>query len=119
MSVHRLVVLVALLLALGACGTDPPPTPAGSGPVDREIVVTISKKEVSPATARYEVASGTLVRITATSDVDDSLHVHGYDRSVTLRAGVPGSLDLRADRTGLFEVETHDTRLVLFQLVVR
>jgi hypothetical protein len=45
--------------------------------------------------------------------------VHGYDVELPLAAGTPGSITLRADRTGLFEVETHKSKLVLFQLVVR
>ncbi|MDG6104084.1 hypothetical protein Daura_12405 [Dactylosporangium aurantiacum] len=91
------------------------PSPA----VDKEVVVTVAKRKVTPPTGRVEVAKGSLVRITVTSDVADELHVHGYDRSLALPAGAPASLDLRADRTGLFEVETHATHLVLFQLVVR
>ncbi|WP_449345278.1 hypothetical protein [Streptomyces narbonensis] len=33
--------------------------------------------------------------------------------------GVPAALTLTADRTGLFEVETHESGLLLTQLVVR
>lgn len=92
---------------------------APSPTVDKEVVVTVVKRKVSPPTSRVEVAKGNLVRITVTSDVADELHVHGYDRSLPLPAGAPASLELRADRTGLFEVETHASHLVLFQLVVR
>ncbi|MFG1841657.1 hypothetical protein ACGFH8_24910 [Micromonospora sp. NPDC049175] len=105
-----------------AATTAPSPTasPTPSAPsADREIVVTIAKRRISPPTGRVTVAKGQLVRITVTSDVSDELHVHGYDLGARLPAGTPGSVEFRADKTGLFEVETHETELVLFQLVVR
>ncbi|MGC4812787.1 hypothetical protein ACLQ29_19875 [Micromonospora sp. DT228] len=105
-----------------AATTAPSPTasPTPSPPAaDREIVVTIAKRRISPPTGRVTVAKGQLVRITVTSDVSDELHVHGYDLGARLPAGTPGSVEFRADKTGLFEVETHETELVLFQLVVR
>ncbi|MBQ0900946.1 hypothetical protein [Micromonospora sp. U21] len=104
------------------------PTPSGSATpsasastpaVDRQITVTIAKRRVDPPTARVTVGKGELVRITVTSDVSDELHVHGYDLGARLPAGTPGSVEFRADKTGLFEVETHESELVLFQLVVR
>ncbi|MFI7594370.1 hypothetical protein [Micromonospora sp. NPDC049359] len=99
----------------------PTPTPAASTPaaVDREITVTIAKRRITPPTGRVTVNKGQSVRITVTSDVADELHVHGYDLGARLPAGTPGSVEFRADKTGLFEVETHETELVLFQLVVR
>ncbi|MEV0562908.1 hypothetical protein [Dactylosporangium sp. NPDC050588] len=142
------VLAAALVLALTGCSADPatpapapstttataaaagadapsptagtssaPPSPAAT--FDKEIVVTVAKKKVTPPTGRVEVAKGNLVRITVTSDIADELHVHGYDKSLALPAGAPASLELRVDRTGLFEVETHASHLVLFQLVVR
>ncbi|PWR11904.1 hypothetical protein DKT68_04550 [Micromonospora acroterricola] len=92
-----------------------PSTPA----VDRQITVTIAKRRVDPPTGRVTVGKGQLVRITVTSDVPDELHVHGYDLGARLPAGTPASVEFRAEKTGLFEVETHESELVLFQLVVR
>ncbi|MEU4555918.1 hypothetical protein [Micromonospora violae] len=109
-----------------ATATAPTPTATGTPsatatatPVDREITVTIAKRKIDPPTGRVTVSKGELIRITVTSDVPDELHVHGYDLGARLPAGTPGSVEFRADKTGLFEVETHDTELVLFQLVVR
>jgi hypothetical protein len=95
--------------------TPPPSTPA----VDKQITITIAKKKVTPRTGRIEVTKGNLVRVTVTSDVADALHIHGYDLEVDLPANTPRSIEFRADQSGLFEVETHDSHLVLFQLVVR
>ena len=62
---------------------------------------------------------GDRVTLRVTSDRADTLHVHGYDRELPLPAGKPATLTLTADRTGLFEVETHESGLLLTQLVVR
>jgi hypothetical protein len=97
--------------------TSAPPSPVAA--FDKEVVVTVAKRKVTPPTGRVEVGKGSLVRITVTSDVADELHVHGYDKTLALPAGSPASIDLRVDRTGLFEVEAHSSHLVLFQLVVR
>jgi FtsP/CotA-like multicopper oxidase with cupredoxin domain len=139
-----MIVLAVTLAALSACGDDPavttpapatstttassptpgaasaPPSPvASAAAADKEVVITIAKKKITPPTSRVEVAKGDLVRVTVTSDVPDEVHIHGYDKTLRLSPGTPASLDLRADKTGLFEVETHETQLVLFQLVVR
>ncbi|WP_327040749.1 hypothetical protein OG400_24900 [Micromonospora ureilytica] len=99
--------------------TATPSASASTTAVDQQITVTIAKKRVDPPTGRITVGKGKLVRITVTSDVADELHVHGYDLGARLPAGTPGSVEFRADKTGLFEVETHESELVLFQLVVR
>ncbi|WP_444947236.1 hypothetical protein [Micromonospora ureilytica] len=99
--------------------TATPSASASTAAVDQQITVTIAKKRVDPPTGRITVSKGQLVRITVTSDVADELHVHGYDLGARLPAGTPGSVEFRADKTGLFEVETHESELVLFQLVVR
>ena len=55
-----------------------------------------------------------------TSDVPDELHVHGFgDPEVELVAGRPATLELLADEPGLYEVETHETDLLLTQILVR
>jgi len=106
-------------VASSTAGVAPSAPPPAVAAVDKEIVVTVADKKVTPPTGRIEVRRGATVRITVTSDVADDLHVHGYDLTTSLPAGQPAAIDFRADRTGLFEVETHDTHLVLFQLVVR
>jgi hypothetical protein len=102
-------------------GSPLPTTSPGSKlpAVDREIVVTVAKRKVNPPAGRIPVARGSTVRITVTSDIKDELHVHGYELKLALPAGSPASTDFRADKDGLFEVETHDSNLVLFQLLVR
>ncbi|MER5873622.1 hypothetical protein [Streptomyces sp. NPDC002044] len=117
----------------------PPPTPAptptpgqpsGQAPgqtrgqtpgqaVDRTVTIAVRDGKVSPAPARTELKRGERVALRVTSDRADTLHVHGYDKELTLPAGQEATLVLTVERTGLFEVETHASGLVLTQLVVR
>ncbi|RJL34604.1 hypothetical protein [Bailinhaonella thermotolerans] len=86
---------------------------------DETITVRIAGGRVSPPPGRVEIAKGRRVRIEVTGDKPDTVHVHGFDIERALTPGTPAVVEFTADRTGLFEVETHDSRLVLTQLVVR
>ncbi|WBB62945.1 hypothetical protein O7599_10605 [Streptomyces sp. WMMC500] len=95
----------------GADGSD-----AGAGTT---VEIAVRDGRVSPAPGRVEVGPGERVTLRVTSDTDDELHVHGYDETAVLRAGEPAELAFTADRTGIFDVETHGSGLVLTQLMVR
>ncbi len=101
----------------GLTGQQPAQQPAETR--DKTISVRISDGKVEGVPARVEVDRGTPVRIEVTSDRGDELHVHGYDKTVQLPAGSPAAVAFVADVPGVFEVETHDSGLLLFQLVVR
>lgn len=79
--------------------------------------IEISEGRVEgPDVVRVEL--GETVEVVVSSDVDDEIHVHGYDLFFELRAGVPNQLTFTADVSGIFEVETHDTHVHLFDLEV-
>ena len=61
---------------------------------------------------------GQTVRITAVSDVSESLHVHGYDKTLDLKPGKPGSVEFKTSTKGIFEVETHESGKLVFKLQV-
>ncbi|GGS64438.1 hypothetical protein GCM10010156_24410 [Planobispora rosea] len=128
-----LAVLGACLLA-SACtistghhdpGTDhtvataPPAYDTYGAPKGPTLTITIAGGRVTPAPGRAEVVRGHAVRLVVTSDTADELHVHGFDLTRPLEPGRPVTVDFIADRTGLFEVETHGSGLVLTQLLVR
>ncbi|MFE2559433.1 hypothetical protein ACFXGT_26050 [Streptomyces sp. NPDC059352] len=94
----------------------PSPRPSDTG---RTVTLTISGKTVQPPPSRIELKKGERLTLRVTGDRADTLHVHGYDRELPLSPGIPATLTLTADRTGLFEVETHESGLLLTQLVVR
>jgi hypothetical protein len=57
---------------------------ASSGPATEteqavEISVAVTDGKVEPEPRRVEVAKDSQVRLIVTSDVDDELHVHGYE----------------------------------------
>ncbi|MFD7715541.1 hypothetical protein [Streptomyces sp. NPDC059814] len=105
--------------ALTATATTPPAsTPAEPAP-GTTLEISVRDGKVSPAPGRAEIKKGRTVRLRVRSDHDDTLHVHGYDKEARLPAGRTVTLTFTADRTGLFEVETHESDLLLTQLVVR
>jgi plastocyanin len=107
--------------ASSPAGTSTMPADPSSDPAENVIPVevTIAGGQVDPPPARVDVRVGQTVRITVTSDEPDKLHVHGYDIETELAAGQPATVELVADQPGLFEVETHEQALQLFQLVVQ
>jgi hypothetical protein len=132
-----MLILIVTLLVAGCGGDDDPattaspssspPTLSSSAPTTpsetafagTEIVVEVSDGKVSPPTHRVKIAKGTAVRLLVTSDVDEELHVHGYDILQELPAGQQATLDFTADQAGVFEVESEKNGLQLVQLEVR
>jgi hypothetical protein len=117
-----------LLLVSGCAGgsaTGGPGTSSGTPlssakPVKAtNIVVSVKDGKVSPTTHRVKVAAGSSVRILFSSDVDDEVHVHGYDIEQSVSAGQSVTIEFTADQTGVFEVETHESNLLLLQLQVQ
>jgi hypothetical protein len=135
------LVVLAAVLALTACGgtdddtatvgptvtatTAPPEAPAEPAEADvteddAEVVnITVAGGEVSGVEPRTQIAVGTRVRLSITTDAADEVHVHGYELTQRLAAGETASLEFVADRPGIFEVELHDTQLVLTRLQVQ
>lgn len=99
----------------------PTPTQATSAPASDpvvEIAVTVEGGAVTPAPANVPVPLGSDVLLTVTSDVADQIHVHGYDVEQQVKSGGTATLELTADQPGTFEVETHESELLLLKLVV-
>lgn len=98
--------------------TTTPPSSEPTPDADVTIEATIADGKVSPSTQTVKAKAGQKVRITVTSDVDDEIHVHGYDEEVELKAGRPGSVTFTADTKGTFEIETHESGKLIAKLVV-
>ncbi|MEV4244791.1 hypothetical protein AB0J63_15420 [Streptosporangium canum] len=102
--------------------TAPPAYDSYGAPKGPTVEIAITGRKVVPVVpppGRVEVARGQVVRLVVTSEVADEIHVHGFDLTRRLEPGRPVTIDIVADRIGLFEVETHDSGLVLTQLAVR
>lgn len=96
-----------------------PATPDVPGDGVELLEFEIVGGRASPPLDRVEVEQGTAVRIVVTSDQPDAIHLHGYDLEAPIGPGEEGVIEFTADQTGLFELETHDTGLVLAQLQVQ
>lgn len=95
-------------------GTTPPPSQA-----DATFEFDIVDGSASPSLLRESVGQGATVRIVVTSDRADELHLHGYDETAEVGPDQPGVIEFVADQTGQFELETHDSGIVLLQLQVQ
>lgn len=145
---QRYAVVLAMTLTVVACGdpagdgtTAPEPTTSTSGqtpttgpiPATSEPPTTTTPRststtspsidvEFSGATVAgpdlFEVGLGETVDVWVLSDVDDEMHVHGYDLFFDLQAGVPFQLTFPADIPGIFEVEVHAGHTRLFEIRV-
>lgn len=86
---------------------------------DVETEITLKDGQVTPPPGRVEAEQGQIVRLRVSSDVEDTVHVHGFDLEAAIRPGEPAVITFEADQSGVFEVETHDDPLILTQLQVR
>lgn len=55
------------------------------------------------------VDQGDAVRFRVRSEVDDEVHVHGYNITRTVPAGETVNISFVADLEGVFEIELHET----------
>lgn len=95
----------------------PTATPAEPTPAVT-VDITIAGGKVSPVAKTVRVGRGETVRVTAVSDVEESVHIHGYDRTLTLSPGRPAQVSFPADQSGVFEIETHDSGTLVAKLTV-
>ena len=92
-------------------------TPASTADVTVDVSIA-GGKITAGGQAVVKAKPGQTVRITAVSDVPESLHVHGYDKTLDLKPGKPGSVEFTTSTKGIFEVETHESGKLVFKLQV-
>ncbi len=78
---------------------------AGSGSLP---TIVIADGEPVGGVAELEFSAGDRIRFQVESDVEDEIHVHGYDLSEDVTAGGATSFDFPADIEGIFEVELEE-----------
>ncbi|NHC45810.1 cupredoxin domain-containing protein [Motilibacter aurantiacus] len=122
------VALALALTALAGCGSagdtsaaEPAadqPAAAVTAEPSKVVTVSVQDGKVVPEPTTVTVKTGDVVRIDATSDQEDTVHVHGIDAELSLDPDVPGQLTFVAKPSGSYEVETHESGLLLFRLDV-
>lgn len=90
----------------------PKPTPP---PIPKVIV-----KDGEPQGGELELEfnEGEMIRFEVKSDVDEEIHVHGYDESKEVKAGETAKLSFKADISGIFEVELENSAVPIASLQV-
>lgn len=98
----------------------PTPAPAESTASTADVVVAVVVKagKVTPNGANVRVEDGQRVQVSLDSDATESIHVHGYDKTVEVKPGGTDQVTFVADQKGVFEVETHETEKLVAKLIV-
>lgn len=88
---------------------EPTPLTAASAPAaaDKTFKLDLRNHKIVSGPAVITVAQGDTVTLQIVSDKADELHLHGYDLTLKLAAGVPAELSFVADRSGRFDYELH------------
>lgn len=96
-------------------GSNTPPPPGAS---IKTITLTIKDKKLQSDKNIFTVTDGDEVKMVITSDEDEEVHVHGYDRAIELKKDVPGELHFAANLTGRFpfELEKSGTELGILEV---
>ena len=76
------------------------------------------KGEVVSKPESAQVNQGDSVVISVMSDVDEELHLHGYEKEVEIEAGETGEISLTATISGRFPIELHDSDMEIGSLEV-
>ena len=108
---------VGLSLLLAACSSSGS-VAASSGAPTKDIAITYTNGQIDPPAGKVQVAVGTHVHLTVTSDVAEEVHNHYDDDEVEVPAGGTATFDFVATNPGVYEVELHHADKVLMQLQV-
>jgi hypothetical protein len=73
----------------------------------RQFAITIKERKVEAATSVIRVSQGDAVEIVLIGDEAAELHLHGYDRKLSLAPSVPGTIKFMAKIAGRFSLEAH------------
>lgn len=105
---------VAALLA--GCGDDEGGRDGG-GADDGSIVLEFEDGELVGGSRQEDVGLGDTVRMSVVGDVDDEIHVHGYDLYLRPPEG-ESELEFDAIIPGTFEVELEGSGRLLLRMTV-
>jgi len=76
----------------------------------KQFELVVKDKKVVSGSGDIKVAMGDMVSVTVTNDTDEEVHLHAYDVSIELRAGVPGTLTFMATASGRFPIELEGSK---------
>jgi hypothetical protein len=93
--------------------------PEGKKPDEPKVpVIEIEAGQPVGGVAEIEVAKGDSIRFVVESDVDEEVHLHGYDVSQDVAAGGRVEFDVPATAEGVFEVELEHSVVPIAEISV-
>lgn len=135
----RWLIALAVLIGLGlsACGgtddegpaagtvtTEAAPTTAEATTTEaapegpRQIRITYRGGKLSGDSGTVRVARGDEIELIVRADVEDEVHVHGYDLFTEVAPGHPAKISFAADQRGTFTIELEHLHLRIAKLRV-
>jgi len=90
----------------GASNSEPTAT-AEAAPEPPPVEIGVRNYKVVGGAKRIEVEKGDTVRLLIRSDVEDEIHVHGYDLYGNPAPGKPARFKFKAKLEGEYEIEGH------------
>ncbi len=97
------------------------PTASSSAQISnsKSFDLVVKNKKLVSGPDTLKVTEGDQVTINITSDEDEELHLHGYDKSVDLTKNQPSSLTFQAILTGRFPYELEKSKTEIGALEVQ
>jgi hypothetical protein len=84
----------------------------------QRVVVVVQNGQPVGGVVEAEIKQGTQVVLVVRADVEDEVHLHGYDLAAEVAPGRPARIRFRADVAGEFEVELEERVVPIAELVV-
>jgi hypothetical protein len=84
----------------------------------QRIVVRVENGEPVGGAQNYDIEQGKEVVFIVRADVEDEVHIHGYDLSTDVAPGQQGKITFTADDPGEFEVELEQRAVPIAELIV-
>jgi hypothetical protein len=85
----------------------------------KRILVVVQNAEPVGGVKHADIEQGAEVVLVVRSDVEDEVHLHGYDLATEVGPGRPARIRFRADIAGEFETELEDRKVPIAELDVR
>ena len=84
----------------------------------QRIVVNVVNAEPVGGVQQVDVEQGRQVMLVVNADVEDEVHLHGYDLSARVAPDHPARITFTADVAGEFEAELEERGVTIVELIV-
>jgi hypothetical protein len=120
------VALAVLAFGVAGCGGDDDegeaagttPTTEAAATQPQRVEVVVEDAQPVGGVVHADIKQGTEVMLVVRADVEDEVHVHGYDVSAEVAPDQPAHISFRADIAGEFEVELEERTVPIAELAV-